>query len=89
MSAEGYEAIKLRKSDEVSELLALRAILDEEVKMVIHNAETTGAKLYQPDSNRYLSKMRISNATFYVEYSVEGEAYTVHTAYSHRSEMEE
>ncbi len=85
-----YEEVELQKSDEVSELLESRHILDEEIKMVIHNAEATGGKLYQPETNRYLATLRISNATFYVEYSAaQGKAYVVHTAYSHRAEITE
>ena len=89
MSSQAYEAIELQKSDQVKELLESRHILDEEIKMVIHNAESTGEKLYQPGAGRYLAKMRIVNTTFYVEYSVTGEkTYEVHTAYSHRTELE-
>jgi hypothetical protein len=87
---EGYETIKLQKSAQVSELLQSRHILDDEVKMVIDNAEFTGGKLYQPGSNKYLAKLRIGEVTFYVEYSVAGETtYEVHTAYSHRTELED
>ena len=83
-----YEEIGVQKSDQVSEHLETRHILDEELKMVIHHAETEGEKLYQPESNRFLAKMRIANATFYVKYSVTGENnYAVHSAYFHRAEI--
>lgn len=83
-----YETINLQKSDEVTHLVESRHILDEEIKMVIHNAETTGDKLYRTETDKYLAKLRIANATFYVEYSVAGErTYIVHTAYSHRTEL--
>lgn len=86
----GHEEVKLQKSGEVGKLLESRHILDEEIKMVIHNAETKGEKLYKSEMNRYLARMRIMNATFYVEYSISDEGvYIIHTAYSHRSEMEE
>jgi len=85
---EGYEALSLEKSAEVAELLESRHILDDEAKMVIQTAESTGEKLYQPDANRFLAKLRIANATFYVEYSAAAEnSYTVHTAYSHHAEL--
>ena len=90
MSSQEYEAIGLQKADQVVEFLESRHILDDEIKMVIYNAEATGEKLYQPETSRYLAKMRIANATFYVEYSVtEEKTYIVHTAYSHRAEVEE
>ena len=88
--AEGYETVEIQMDDEVKGNLESRHILDEEVKMVIHNAETSGEKLFQPEGDRYLAKMPLSNATFYVEYSVaEGKPYIVHTAYSHRAQIEE
>jgi len=88
-SPQEYAAIELQKSGEVNEVLETRHILDDEVKMVIHNAESTGEKLYQPDTNRLLAKKRIADVTFYVEYSACAEGtYAVHTAYSHRTELE-
>jgi hypothetical protein len=90
MSPQEYEAIKLQKSEEVSEILESRHILDDEVKMVIHNAESKGEKLYQAETERFLAKLKIADVTFYVEYSLAGErTYIVHTAYSHRAELEE
>jgi hypothetical protein len=90
MSSQEYEALKLQKSREVSEILESRHILDDEVKMVIHNAESRGGKLCQPGTERFLGKLKIAGVTFYVEYSLGGEkTYIVHTAYSHRAELEE
>jgi len=86
-----YAEIELQKSDQVKELLESRHILDEEIKMVIDNAETTGKKIYQPGTNKFLAKMRIANATFYVEYSaLELEkTYKIHTAYAHKAKIRE
>ena len=84
-----YHEIQLIKSDNVASLLEERHILDDDIKQVIYNAEATGEKLFQPEENRYLAKMTLSNATFYVEYSVADGNYVVHTAYSHRTDLEE
>jgi hypothetical protein len=90
MSSQEYEDLKLQKSEEVKEILESRHILDDEVKMVIHNAESKGEKLYQPETERFLGKLKIADVTFYAEYSLAGEkTYVVHTAYSHRAELEE
>jgi hypothetical protein len=75
----GHEEISLSKSQEVAQLLEERGIHDE----------TTGDKLYQQEGDRFLARLRISEATFYVEYSVSGENYIVHSAYAHRAEMVE
>ncbi len=80
-------ALSLMKSDPVASLLEERHILDEDIIQVIQTAEETGEKLYQPDGDRYLAKLRISEATFYVEYSINDEKYTVHSGYFHRSEI--
>ena len=77
--------LTLTKDEAVMELLEKRHILDEDIEQVIKNAEETGEKLYQPDGERFLAKMRLSEATFYVEYSPSDEGYVVHTAYFHRS----
>ena len=81
------ESIELIKSDAVASLMEQRHILDDDVKQVIANAEATGEKLYQAEGNRYLAKVALPNATFYVEYSVSNGGYEVHTAYSHRSKI--
>ena len=82
-------ALNLIKSDAVTSILEDRHILDEDIVQVVQVAEETGEKLYQPEGERYLAKLRISEATFYVEYSVSDEGYVVHSAYFHRSEIME
>lgn len=81
------EEIKLQVSSEVKQLLEERHILEDEVRQVIHHAETGGDKLYLPDENRYLAKLRIGKATFYVEYAIEQGSYIVGSAYAHKAEM--
>lgn len=82
-----WEEIKLRVSNEVKQLLEERHILEDEVRQVIHHAETEGDKLYLPDENKYLAKLRIGKATFYVEYSAEEGSYIIRSAYAHKAEM--
>lgn len=79
--------MEIEISSEIKKLLGTRGVREEEIAEVIQHAETTGEKLYQPGSNKYLGKLRISEATFYVEYSVENEKYMVHTSYLHRSQI--
>lgn len=84
-----WEEIKLLVTDDVKQLLEERHIDEDEVKQVIHNAETKGEKLYQPEENRYLAKLRIGKATFYVEYAIEEGKYVVKAAYAHKAELKE
>lgn len=82
-----WEEIKLQVSSEAKQLLEERHILEDEVRQVIHHAETEGEKLYLPDENRYLAKLKIGKATFYVEYSVEDGNYIVRSVYAHKAEI--
>jgi hypothetical protein len=79
------KAIKLEKSAEIVTLLEERYITDDDIRSVIANAEKTGRKLYKQDSDHFLSKLRIGQTYFYVEYSTAGESvYKIHTAWAHR-----
>lgn len=82
-----WEEIKLQVDEKGKQLLEERHISEDEVKQVIHRAETEGEKLYLPDENRYLAKLRIGTATFYVEYSIENGNYIVRSAYVHKAEI--
>jgi len=83
-----WEGLRLKRGQEVLMLMAERNITSDEVKPVIYDAESTGQKLYQPDSDRLLAKKVIGNVTYYVEYSpAEEDAYTVHTTYFHKTTL--
>jgi hypothetical protein len=79
--------VKLEISSEVNRYLEMRHVQADEVKQVIFHAETTGEKLYQPGANKYLGKLRIGRATFYVDYGLGKVSFTVNSAYAHRSEI--
>jgi hypothetical protein len=81
--------VTILKDAHLPAVMEERHILDEDMKQVIAHAEATGEKLYQEGSERYLAKLKTENATFYVEYSRSGDAYRVHSAYFHRSEIME
>jgi hypothetical protein len=82
-----WEEIKLEISASMQRHLEMRHISEDEVKQVIHYAETTKEKLYQPDSGRFLGKLKIGKATFYVEYSPGDGGFIVETAYAHKSDI--
>jgi hypothetical protein len=83
------KALKLNIPDDVKTLLDDRHILEDDIRRVIEHAETTGLKLYQPGTTNFLSKMRIFQAMFYVEYSLEKGVYKIETAYTHRFKLDE
>jgi hypothetical protein len=82
-----WRHVKLEISPEVNRYLEMRHVLEDEIKQVIFHAETTGDKLYQPDANRYLGKLRIGKATFYADYSYGEKTLIINLAYAHRSEI--
>ena len=81
--------IKLKLSDEVRQRMLERHISEDEIKQVIQNAEATGRKAYQTDTNLYLASLWIDRATFYVEYLIEDGTYSIVTTYAHRAEIKE
>ena len=86
----GWEVITLEKSDAVNAVLEDRGILDDDIKMVIHNAENTGEKMYKPETGESLAKLLIGETTFHVQYTpVDEQNYTIHTAYWFKSKIEE
>ena len=86
----GWEAINLEKSDEVNAVLEERGILDDDIKMVIHNAETTEEKMYKPDSGESLAKLLIGETMFHVQYSpIDEQNYKIITAFWFKSTIEE
>jgi hypothetical protein len=86
-SKEGYEAITLSKNTDITEMLEARGILDDDIKMVIHHAETTGEKLYKIDSDELLAQLKIGEARFYVKYSsTNNGVYNILTSYYCKSD---
>jgi hypothetical protein len=78
----------LEKSNDVLEILDERHVTDIDLRQVIEYAENTGEKLYQPDTDRVLAKLRIGEVYFYAEYSPVETGYRIHTAYTHRFLLE-
>ncbi len=83
----GRDQIKLYLSGEGEQLLARRMISLEAVEEVIRHAEATGKKFIDPSTGRSLAFLRPGRVTYWVEYSVAGDGFQVHSAYSHRMEM--
>jgi hypothetical protein len=80
------EDIKLNINQEAQNILSNRAVLEGDIKQVICKAEQDNEKLYC--DSKFLAKMRIGEATFYVVYSVEEDNhFNILTAYTHRSQI--
>jgi len=83
------KAIKIDKSAEITALMDERHITDDDIRNVISYAEDTGRKLYRQDSDHFLSKRRMGQTYFYVEYSTAGgdSTYKIHATWAHRFVM--
>jgi hypothetical protein len=86
----GWEDVNLEKDDDVIAVLEKRGILDDDIKMVIHNAETTGEKMYKPEAGECLAKMLIGETSFHVQYLPgDGQNFKIITAFWFKSKIEE
>ena len=84
-----HEDIRLLIDDEVAARLEERLILVEDIQRVIEYAERSGSKLRNPENGRLLAHYKPTAVTYWVEYSREGDAFSIHNAYSHRMEIAE
>lgn len=83
-----WEDIDIVMSDSVKQTIEERHISPDELRMVINDVEKEGGiKLYLPDTNRYLGKKTIGSATYYADYSIEGDKYSINSAYVHKAEI--
>jgi hypothetical protein len=82
------QAMKIEMDGMVRARMETRHILDDDVKRVIDHAEKTGEKLYQQESKIFLSKLRVKEVYFYVEYSPVEDGYKIYSTYSHRFLLE-
>ncbi|MBI2954256.1 MAG: hypothetical protein HYY30_08085 [Chloroflexi bacterium] len=83
------QQIELQIDENVRKILEKRHISEDEIKQVIEYGESGGDKLYVPDENRFLARLRIGEATFYAQYSIDNGKYVVHSAYVHKAEIKE
>ncbi len=79
----------LRFTKEALRLMDERMILKDDVIAVLEEQRQTGEAIYDADSGLTIARRRIGNATFWVKYTpLEGGGYLVHSAYSHRMQVE-
>lgn len=71
----------------VEDLLEERYIRPDEVHQVIVHGEATGDRFVEPATGHYLASLAIGSVTYWVEYTVEGGRFLVHSAYGHRMEI--
>jgi glutamate synthase (NADPH) small chain len=80
-------AIELITTPEVEQVMEQRMITAEDIRQVIAHAESTGEKMEDPTAGRFLATYRPAVVSYWVEYSIQGKAFAVHNAYSHRMKV--
>ncbi len=84
-----FETIQLLIADDVRARLEQRLILVEDIQRVIEFAERTGGKLLNRQTGHWLAHHRPNAVTYWVEYTLQGDAFVLHNAYSHRMQVVE
>lgn len=84
---EPHRKIELIMDPETRQRLDQRRILDEDIQKVIHHAERTGDRLFHPATGHYKASHKPYKTTFWIEYTLRGHQYEIHTAYAHRMEV--
>jgi hypothetical protein len=84
---EEYEKLKLSISPDVLKRIDERRILEEDIRKVIFHGETSGKKMWSKESGSYLAYLQPENVTFWVEYSPDGDSFSVLNAYCHRMKI--
>jgi NADPH-dependent glutamate synthase beta subunit-like oxidoreductase len=79
--------IELILTAEVQADLEKKLILLDDVRQTIRHAESSGEKLLNNKTGRFIASFRPVSMTYWVEYTVADGRYTVLRAYSHRMQL--
>lgn len=82
-----HDSIKLMLSDDIEKKMDDRYILLNEIKQVIHHAETDGVKFIDKGTGHSIAHLKIGHVTYWVEYAQSGDGYKVYKTYSHRIQI--
>jgi hypothetical protein len=74
-------------SEELSQLLEKRMILEQDVRRTIYYAEDSGDIIEDHSNGHRIASLRVACVTYWVEYSEYDGSYVLHDAYSHRMEV--
>lgn len=85
---EPVQDIELAVSAEVQADLEKKLILEDDIRQTLRHAESTGEKLVDRSTGRFVASHRPVAITYWVEYTIEDGRYVVHRAYSHRMQLQ-
>jgi hypothetical protein len=84
-----HAGLRLRIPEEIQTRMEKEFILADDLRRVIHEGESTGDKLYLPESGHFVAHFRPSLVTYWVEYQEHEGEYRVFNTYSHRMRIVE
>lgn len=82
-----HEGIKLNMTEDVRRRIDQRRILEDDIRKVIAHGERSGKRLKDIRTGHYRACLQPENVTFWVDYSLGDEGFTVHNAYCHRMKI--
>ncbi|MBI9106747.1 MAG: NAD(P)-binding protein [Spirochaetales bacterium] len=86
---DAWENTRLLISEEVAARVEERMILYRDIQRAVFEAELSGRRILNPETEHLIASNKPGVVTYWVEYSLEGEAVRIHNAYSHRLEVME
>lgn len=82
-------SIRLNISPQLREKLSNEMILEDDIETVIRHCESSGKKVYEPESGCFTGHLQIGSMTYWAEYKPAGGGFELVNAYSHRMSIEE
>ncbi len=89
MTAEEEFGYNLIISEDIKHVMAERYILLEDIQRVIDNAQRNKERFYNVENSSYLTRLRMDNVTFWVQYEEMESNINILSVYSHRMEVVE
>jgi NADPH-dependent glutamate synthase beta subunit-like oxidoreductase len=86
---DGGTPVRLVIAEDVRSRLEERLILVEDIQQVIAYAERTRRRLWNRQTGHWLARYRPHVVTYWVEYTMDGDAFVIHNSYSHRMRVTE
>jgi len=83
------EKYNIAVTDEVKEKMEELYVVFSDIKKAVINSIENRERFFNPAENNYLTRLRIENVTYWVEYEAESENILVKNVYIHRMEVVE
>lgn len=86
---ESQSKIRLHIPPQLSQKLSNEMILENDIAAVIENCESSGKKVFDPQSGHFSGHLKIGNMTYWAVYRPVEDGYDLINAYGHRMAIDE